>query len=128
MVDYPWYKMPDDGGCDYATNFYYKKAFCDYWINDYNCNTKLRLIAFSNFKVTIDGIDLQYIHEKGSGSSPQPLIIWHGWPGSIVEFLDIIEPLAHPERLGSYADDALHHRYLGLVSRVDLFGPWVQEK
>jgi len=51
------------------------KAFCDYWINDYNWNTKLRLIAFSNFKVTIDGIDLHYIHEKGSGSSPQPLII-----------------------------------------------------
>jgi microsomal epoxide hydrolase len=54
----------------------------------------------------VDGIDIHFIHEVGSGSSPKPLIISHGWPGSIVEFMKIIEPLAHPERFGGNVEDA----------------------
>ena len=50
--------------------------------------------VFSNFTVKIDNINLHFIYEKGSGSNPMPLLISHGWPGSIVEFLDIIEKLA----------------------------------
>ncbi len=98
VADYPWHEMPDDGGWDYGTNLDYMKVFCAYWINDYDFRKhEAKINSFSHFKVKVGGIDLHYIHEKGSGSSPQPLIISHGWPGSIVEFLDIIEPLAHPE-------------------------------
>ena len=51
-------------------------------------------------------IDIHFIKEKGSGHNPTPLIIMHGWPGSIVEFLNIIEKLAHPERFGGKEEDA----------------------
>ena len=61
---------------------------------------------FPHFIAPVDGIDLHFIHEKGSGPAPLPLIISHGWPGSIVEFLEIIEPLAHPERFGGSSEDA----------------------
>jgi pimeloyl-ACP methyl ester carboxylesterase len=106
VADYPWHEMPNDGGWDYGTNLVYMKTFCDYWVNHYDWRLhEARINDFSHFKVAVDGIDLHYIHEKGSGSSPQPLIISHGWPGSIVEFLDIIEPLAHPERFGGHAED-----------------------
>ncbi|MFT5225425.1 MAG: pimeloyl-ACP methyl ester carboxylesterase [Polaribacter sp.] len=106
VADYPWHEMPDDGGWDYGANLDYMKTFCDYWVNSYDWRQhEARINHFSHFKVVVDGIDLHYIHEKGSGSSPQPLIISHGWPGSIVEFLDIIEPLAHPERFGGDAED-----------------------
>jgi len=52
------------------------------------------------------GWDLHFIHEKGSGRNPRPLIISHGWPGTIVEFLDFIDLLAHPENHGGSIDDA----------------------
>ena len=45
-------------------------------------------------------------HEKGSGPAPLPLLITHGWPGSVAEFLEIIKPLAHPERFGGKENDA----------------------
>lgn len=61
---------------------------------------------FSHYKAQVDGIDLHFIHEKGSGPAPMPLLISHGWPGSVLEFFDIIDPLAHPERFGGHVDDA----------------------
>lgn len=48
---------------------------------------------------------MHFIHEKGSGRSPQPLLLLHGWPYSFYSFLDLIEPLAHPERFGGDAED-----------------------
>ena len=62
--------------------------------------------AMSNFKSTIDGVDLHFIHEKGSGNNPTPLLLSHGWPGSIFEFLHIIDQLAHPEKYGGKEEDA----------------------
>ena len=67
---------------------------------------KPRSIAFPISSPRSTRIDIHFIHEKGSGPTPLPLIISHGWPGSIVEFLDFIEPLAHPGRFGGSADDA----------------------
>ena len=51
-------------------------------------------------------LDVHFIHERGSGDNPLPLLLMHGWPGSIAEFLDFVEPLAHPERFGGNADDS----------------------
>ena len=62
--------------------------------------------SFSNFKTNVDGIDIHFIEEKGSGANPKPLLLMHGWPGSIVEFLHIIEKLAHPEKFGGKEEDA----------------------
>ena len=107
VADYPWHEMPDDGGWVYGTNLDYMKELCAYWVEDFNWQRQERAINhFSHFIAPVNGIDLHFIHEKGSGPKPLPLLISHGWPGSIVEFLDIIEPLAHPERFGDSENDA----------------------
>ena len=107
VAAFPWHEMPDDGGWAYGANLDYMKELCHYWVNDYDWRKHEAVInRFSHFTAPVDGIDIHFIHEKGSGTRPLPLIISHGWPGSIVEFLNIIEPLAHPERFGGKIEDA----------------------
>jgi len=107
VAEYPWHEMPDDGGWDYGTNLDYMKELCAYWVNEFDWRKhEAQINRFPHYMAEVDGIDLHFIREKGSGPTPMPLIISHGWPGSVVEFLDIIEPLAHPERFGGSADDA----------------------
>ena len=107
VADYPWHEMPDDGGWAYGTPLGYMKELCAYWINEFDWRKQEAAInRFSHFIAPVEGIDLHFIQEKGDGPSPLPLIISHGWPGSIVEFLDIIQPLAHPQRFGGSTDDA----------------------
>ena len=107
IADYAWHEMPDDGGWAYGTNLDYMKELCAYWLDEFDWRKHEAAInRFSHYTAPVHDIDLHLIHEKGSGPAPLPLIISHGWPGSIVEFLGIIEPLAHPERFGGSADDA----------------------
>ncbi len=107
VKNYPWHEMPDDGGWDYGTNLDYMKEFSNYWIKKYDWKkTEKKINKFKNFKTKINGIDIHFIHERGSGSNPKPLLLNHGWPGSIIEFLDIIEQLAHPEKFGGKEEDA----------------------
>ncbi len=107
VAEYPWHEMPEDGGWDYGTNLDYMKELCAYWLDAFDWRQhEAEINRFSHHLAEVDGIDLHFIHEKGSGPAPLPLIISHGWPGSVVEFLDIIEPLAHPERFGGSVDDA----------------------
>ncbi|MEM7748260.1 MAG: epoxide hydrolase family protein [Pseudomonadota bacterium] len=107
VANYPWHEMPDDGGWAYGANLDYMKELCDYWVSAYDWRKhEAELNKFSHFVAPIEGIDIHFIHEKGSGPAPMPLIISHGWPGSIAEFRDVIEPLAHPERFGGREEDA----------------------
>ena len=107
VKEYPWHEMPDDGGWSYGTNLDYMKNFCDYWINKFNWREQERKInKFHHYTSLVDDINIHFIHEKGSGNGPIPLLISHGWPGSIVEFLNIIDPLAHPEKHNGNIDDS----------------------
>jgi pimeloyl-ACP methyl ester carboxylesterase len=107
VAQYPWHEMPTDGGWDYGTNLDYLKQLCAYWVDEYDWRKhEADLNRFAHYRAEIDDIDLHFIHEPGSGPTSMPLIISHGWPGSVVEFSDIIEPLAHPERFGGNVDDA----------------------
>ena len=107
VKEYPWHEMPDDGGWSYGTNLDYMKDFCDYWINKFNWREQERKInKFHHYTSLVDDINIHFIHEKGSGKGPIPLLISHGWPGSIVEFLHIIDPLAHPEKHNGNIDDS----------------------
>jgi len=104
---YPWHEMPNDGGWEYGTNLDYMKKISKYWISKFDWRKQeAKINKYSNFITKVDDIDIHFIQEKGSGSNPMPLLIAHGWPGSIVEFLDIIEKLAHPERFGGKKEDA----------------------
>lgn len=97
---------PTDAGWYYGANMGHVRDLCAWWADGFNWRAVERQInRFDNFHATVDGLDIHFIHERGSGDNPLPLILTHGWPGSIVEFLDVIEPLAHPERFGGQAAD-----------------------
>jgi pimeloyl-ACP methyl ester carboxylesterase len=80
-----------------------------YWSTDYDwrrCETRLN--ALPNFLTEIDGLDIHFIHVRSQHSDALPLIVTHGWPGSIIEQLKIIEPLTDPTSHGGSAADAFH--------------------
>ena len=106
IKDYPWSSIENMEGWTHGTNKEYLKELCQYWASDFDWKKHENLInSFSNFKTNVDGIDIHFIQEKGSGKNPKPLLLMHGWPGSIVEFLEIIRPLAHPEEFGGNEED-----------------------
>jgi len=107
VKNYPWHEMSNDGGWTYGTNLNYMKEFSNYWISKYDWRkTEEKINKFQNFISNINDIDIHFIHEKGSGSNPKPLLLSHGWPGSIIEFLHIIDRLTHPENFGGKEEDA----------------------
>jgi len=80
-----------------------------YWRTDYDwgkCETKLN--ALPNFITEIDGLDIHFIHVRSQHEQALPLIVTHGWPGSIIEQLKIIGPLTNPTAYGASASDAFH--------------------
>ena len=107
VKNYPWHEMPDDGGWKYGSNLDYMREISNFWVNDFDWRKhEAEINRFSNFTTIVDDIEMHFIHEKGSGSNPTPLLLMHGWPGSVVEFLHIIEKLAHPEKFGGNTEDA----------------------
>ena len=108
IENYPWSYVEENDGWELGTNKNYLKKLCKYWTSNFDWKKHENLInSFSNFKTNVDGIDIHFIKESGSGKNPKPLLLMHGWPGSIVEFLEIIKPLAHPEDFGGNIEDAL---------------------
>ncbi|KAG1700438.1 putative epoxide hydrolase [Nymphon striatum] len=107
VSNYPWHEMPDDGGWEYGTNIEYMKELCDYWVSEFDwLKQEARINKYKQFKATVDGIDLHFIHEKGSGPNPKTLLLSHGWPGSVVEFLGFIDLLTHPQNHGGNIEDS----------------------
>jgi microsomal epoxide hydrolase len=112
VAAYEWHEMPEiaEGGnrWAYGADMTYMRELCTYWLKNYDWRTwEDKLNAHPQFKVTVDGQEIHFIHVKGSGSNPEPLLLTHGWPGSVFEFFDVIEELAHPEKFGGKADDGV---------------------
>ena len=87
----------------------YVQDICEYWRTDYDwrrCETRLQ--ALPQFITEIDGLDIQFIHLRSKHEDALPLIITHGWPGSVIEFLDVLGPLTDPTAHGGSAADAFH--------------------
>ena len=79
----------------------------DYWANQYDWrNVEARLNALPMFITNIDGLDIHFIHVKSKHPNALPIIVTHGWPGSIIEQLKIIDPLVDPTAHGGKAEDA----------------------
>jgi len=83
------------------------RALARYWATEYDWRkVEARLNALPQFITTIDGLDIHFIHVRSKEKNAMPLIVTHGWPGSIIEQLKIIDPLANPTAYGGSASDA----------------------
>ena len=85
------------------------QALARYWATEYDWRkVEARLKALPQFITEIDGLDIHFIHVRSKHENALPLIVTHGWPGSIIEQLKIIEPLTNPTAHGGSAADAFH--------------------
>ncbi|MFC3944060.1 epoxide hydrolase [Pseudomonas gingeri NCPPB 3146 = LMG 5327] len=85
------------------------KALVEYWRSQYDWRRlEARLNGYPQFKTEIDGLGIHFLHIQSPHADALPLIMTHGWPGSIVEFLDSIDPLVNPTAHGGAAKDAFH--------------------
>ncbi|HUF91137.1 MAG TPA: epoxide hydrolase [Candidatus Limnocylindria bacterium] len=91
----------------YGTSLPYMKELVAYWRDTYDWRAaEARLNERRHFTAPVGGIDVHFIHEPGVGPRPFPLLLSHGWPGSIAEFQELIPRLTDPARFGGRADDA----------------------
>ena len=104
---YPWDNVQKLDGWEHGTNYKYLRSLSKYWTSKFDWKKQEKKInSFSNFKTKVDEVEIHFIRERGSGKNATPLLLLHGWPGSIVEFLDIIKKLAHPERYGGKVEES----------------------
>src|SRR5262249_15383013 len=83
------------------------QALGRYWTTEYAWRTaEAKLNALPQFTTEIDGVDVHFIHVRSPHESALPLIVTHGWPGSVIELLEIVGPLTDPTAHGGTADDA----------------------
>ena len=102
-----WPDEVTDSGWNYGSNLDYMKELVEYWRSDFDWRAQERkLNAFHHFKSAVDGLDVHFIHERGVGPNPMPLVITHGWPSCFFEMTKIIPLLADPASHGGDAADA----------------------
>ena len=104
--NFPWSAAQNMNGWEYGTNLNYLKNISKYWITKYNWKKfENKINSFKNYKTKVEDINLHFIFEKSKNPNSKQLLLLHGWPGSITEFLDIIPRLAHPEKFGGKIED-----------------------
>jgi pimeloyl-ACP methyl ester carboxylesterase len=85
------------------------QALARYWTTDYDWRkTEAKLNALAQLTTEIDGVDIHFIHVKSRHENALPLIMTHGWPGSVVELLEVVAPLTDPTAHGGRVEDAFH--------------------
>lgn len=90
-----------------GTSVAYLKKLLAYWRDDFDWRAQEdKLNTFRQFTVPLSGIDVHFIHEEGNGPKPMPLLLCHGWPGSVMEFYKLLPMLTDPERFGGDPADA----------------------
>src|SRR6516165_12466481 len=85
------------------------RKLVDYWRDNYDwrrCEAALN--GYPQFKTILDGVGIYFLHIRSSNEDALPLILTHGWPGSILEFQKVIGPLSEPQKFGGDAGDAFH--------------------
>ncbi len=107
---YPWHvwnDAPDAEDWRYGPPSAFMRALCEHWTERYDWRAQERAMnMLPHFRTTLENIDLHFVHERGSGDAPMPLLIAHGWPYSFHSFDNLVGPLAHPERHGGRIEDA----------------------
>ena len=104
-------RFPDQIGTNwvYGTDVDYLRELVTYWREEYDWREQERqLNQFDHFKTRINNLNIHFIHQRSPEENALPLLILHGWPGSIVEFMKVIGPLTNPVTHGGQAEDAFH--------------------
>lgn len=87
----------------------YMREICEYWQRDYDWRAReAELNRFRQYLTRMDGLDIHFLHIRSEVKNARPLLITHGWPGSVLEFLKVAGPLTDPEAHGGEAEDAFH--------------------
>ena len=102
-----WPDQIPSTGWDYGTDMAYLKELVAYWLDGFDWRKQEAVLnELPQFKTQVDGVDLHFIHVRGKGRNPAPLLISHGWPGSFFEMHKVIGPLSDPRAHGGDAADA----------------------
>src|SRR6266540_651949 len=87
----------------------YLQDLCGYWADGYDWGaTERRLNSLPQFRTVIDGLGIHFLHVRSPHARALPLVVTHGWPGSVIEFLTVIGPLTDPPAHGGDEADAFH--------------------
>ena len=87
----------------------YLKDLCAYWMDRYDWRaTEVRLNALPQFRTEFDSVKIHFLHVRSSHEDALPIVMTHGWPGSIIEFLKVLGPLTEPTAHGGLPGDAFH--------------------
>lgn len=104
-----WIDDLGDDSWTYGVSAAYLRELCDYWQTEFDWREQeATLNAFDQFVVSSDGQPIQFIHARSPEPDAMPLLLVHGWPGSIFEFATVIDPLRDPVKYGGRASDAFH--------------------
>ena len=107
LADTRWPDEIPGSEWDYGSNLAYLKELVEYWRTGFDWRAQeAKLNAFSHFKSQVDGLDIHFIHERGKGPDPIPLVITHGWPSCFFEMTKIIPLLSDPASHGGDAADS----------------------
>jgi pimeloyl-ACP methyl ester carboxylesterase len=140
-------RWPDEipeSGWEYGSNLAFMRRLTERWRDGFDWRAQeAKLNAVDQFQVRLDGINLHFIHQRGVGPDPLPLLLVHGWPGSVWEFHELIPRLTDPARFGGDPADAFTvvapslpgftlsfepgQRRLGVVEMADLFARLMTE-
>jgi microsomal epoxide hydrolase len=104
-------RWPEQVGPDwqYGTPLAYLRELCAYWADGFDWRAQeTRLNAFAQFTTDIEGESLHFIHQRSPEPGAKPLLLSHGWPGSVTEFMHVIGPLTNPRAHGGDPADAFH--------------------
>lgn len=102
-----WPDTLEDSGWERGTDINYLKSIISYWREQYDWRAQEReLNRFSQFRCNVDGIDIHFVHEKGKGPNPIPIILTHGWPDSYIRYQKIIPLLTDPASYGGNPKDS----------------------
>jgi len=102
-----WPDRIDSQDWSYGANWDYMKRLAEYWTTQYDWRqSEKKLNQYPQFLARVEDYDIHFFHVRGKGPRPLPLILTHGWPGSVYEFLQAIGPLSDPARFGGSENDA----------------------
>jgi len=105
--EFRWPDQLEGNDWRYGVDWNYMKALAEYWTTAFDWRkAEARLNRYPQFRARVEDFDIHFYHVKGRGPRPIPLILTHGWPGSVFEFLEAIGPLTDPASAGGSPEDA----------------------